>query len=123
MEKKLTITYNGMAQQNTTNTLIREDDIISLSVQFSSWMDLKRHADVMLFGIVFSLVKVCLRNKEIESRKQWFYFDCWIAAITKKATVFSIGEVMKVGPGRHGYAMNGEWMESDCCARGLGKVP
>ena len=88
------VTYNG-----DIHTLIRDDDVL---VRFPGGADkTMENAEVIWDNV---LVKV--QENEIEETG-----GLLIAATTKKATVSSVGEVMKVGPGR--LAFNGELMEMD----------
>lgn len=91
------ITYN-----DSKHTLIRDDDIL---VSFPAGSE----KTVENAQVVWDNVLVKIEKKEIESSG-----SILIAATTKKATISSIGEVIKVGPGR--YAMNGELMENDVVA-------
>lgn len=91
------ITYNG-----SKHTLIRDDDIL---VSFPAGSE----KTVENAQVIWDNVLVKIEKKEIESSG-----SILIAATTKKATISSIGEVIKVGPGR--YAMNGELMENDVVA-------
>jgi chaperonin GroES len=88
------VTYNDVK-----HTLIRDDDIL---VHF------KAGAEQTLENaeVVWDCVLVKVEKHEIESSG-----SILIAATTKKATVSSVGEVLKVGPGR--YAFNGEMIEND----------
>ncbi len=88
------VTYNG-----EKHTLIRDDDIL---VSFKAGTERTLENAEVIWDSV--LVKV--EKKEIESSG-----SILIAATTRKATVSSIGEVLKVGPGR--YAFNGELMQHD----------
>ncbi len=88
------VTYNG-----ATHTLIRDDDIL---VKFPAGSEKSLdNAEVIWDNVLVKVVK-----QEIEESG-----GILIAATTKKATVSSIGEVVKVGPGR--LAFNGELMEMD----------
>jgi len=88
------VTYNGV-----THTLIRDDDIL-VSYPAGSEKNLENAQ------VIWDSVLVKVEEQEIETTG-----SILIAATTKKATVSSIGEVLKVGPGR--YAFNGELIEND----------
>jgi chaperonin GroES len=88
------VTYNGVK-----HTLIRDDDIL-VSYPAGSEKNLENAQ------VIWDSVLVKVEEQEIESTG-----SILIAATTKKATVSSIGEVLKVGPGR--YAFNGELIEND----------
>ena len=88
------VKYNG-----ATHTLIRDDDIL---VKYPGGTD----RTLGNAEVVWDNVLVKVSKHEIEETG-----GILIAATTKKATVSSVGEVLKVGPGR--YAFNGESMEMD----------
>lgn len=88
------VKYNG-----ATHTLIRDDDIL---VKFPAGAEKTiENAEVIADSV---LVKI--QKKEIQESG-----GILIAATTKKLSVSSVGEVLKVGPGR--YAFNGALMEND----------
>lgn len=88
------VTYNGVK-----HTLIRDDDIL---VRFPAG----KEQTIENAEVIWDNVLVKIQKKEIQESG-----GILIAATTKKASVSSIGEVMKVGPGR--YAFNGVLMEMD----------
>jgi chaperonin GroES len=90
------LTYN-----DAKHTLIRDDDVL---VKFESGSDLTLdNAQVIWDNVLVKVVEAEQGTSEGSS--------ILIAATVKKSIVSSIGEVMKVGPGR--FAFNGELMEMD----------
>ena len=89
------IKYNG-----ETHTVIRDDDIL---VKFAKAAGVKLESAQATFDNV--LIKV--EKIDVADTASGIL----ISATAKKAVVSSIGEVMKVGPGRH--AFNGELMGMD----------
>lgn len=88
------INYNG-----AKHALIRDDDVL---VKFAAGSEATlENAEVMSDNILVKVQKVA----DIESG------GILIAKTVKKATVSSIGEVVKVGPGK--FAFNGVLMEMD----------
>lgn len=81
------------------HTLIRDDDVL---VKFSS-SDAKTLENA---EVVWDNVLVRVQEEKMEATG-----GLLIAATTKKATISSVGEVLKVGPGR--LAFNGVLMEMD----------
>ncbi|GFH60397.1 chaperonin GroES [Chaetoceros tenuissimus] len=88
------VKYNGV-----THTLIRDEDIL---VKYPAGAD----KTIENVEVVWDNVLVKVEKKEIEETG-----GILIAATTKKASKSSVGEVLKVGPGR--YAFNGVLMEND----------
>lgn len=88
------VEYNGV-----THTLIRDEDIL---VKYPAGAD----KTIENAEVVWDNVLVKVEKKEIEETG-----GILIAATTKKASKSSVGEVLKVGPGR--YAFNGVLMEND----------
>lgn len=86
--------YNGVK-----HTLIRDDDVL---VRFPEG----KEKTLENAEVIWDNVLVKIQKKEIKESG-----GILIAATTKKMSVSSIGEVMKVGPGR--YAFNGVLMEMD----------
>lgn len=89
------ITYDGAA-----HTLIRDDDVL---VKFAKGKGMVLEDAEVLWDNV--LVKV-VKKDQMEGSG-----GILVAATSKKMTVSSIGEVMRVGPGK--YAFNGKVMEMD----------
>mmetsp|Transcript_29290 Transcript_29290/g.33635 ORF Transcript_29290/g.33635 Transcript_29290/m.33635 type:complete len:247 (+) Transcript_29290:97-837(+) len=86
--------YNGV-----THTVIRDDDVL---LKYPSGSDLTlENAEVIWDNVLVKVVK--------EDQKE--SGGILISETLKKSTISSIGNVMKVGPGR--YSFNGELMEMD----------
>jgi chaperonin GroES len=89
------ITYNG-----ETHTVIRDDDIL---VKFA------KDSGVTLKSAEATFDNVLIKVEKVEVADT--ASGILISATVKKASVSSVGEVLKVGPGRH--AFNGEVMGMD----------
>jgi len=88
------VTYNQVK-----HALIRDDDVL---VKFPVGVERTlENAEVIWDNVLVKIVKVDVKESG----------GILIADTVKKATTSSIGEVIKVGPGR--YAFNGELMEMD----------
>jgi chaperonin GroES len=88
------LTYNDVK-----HTLIRDDDVL---VKFPQGADVTLdNAEVISDNVLVKVVESTIKESG----------GILIAATAKKATISSIGEVLKVGPGK--YAFNGALMEMD----------